>query len=163
MFAAAPAWLLDLSKRSPEKVAVRIGFDEALAHRMEAGSDIFLMPSRFEPCGLNQMYSLIYGTVPLVRAVGGLADSVVDASPDNLAHGTATGFSFFDYSADALVKTIDRALALYADKPEWLRLLRSGMNQDWSWRRSALQYVRVYEKALAKRRAAVAAPATVLA
>ena len=155
--------LVELSKRSPEKVTVRIGFDEALAHRIEAGADLFLMPSRFEPCGLNQMYSLIYGTVPVVRAVGGLADSVVDASPDNLAHGTATGFSFSEYSADALVKTIDRALALYGNKPEWLRLVRSGMNQDWSWRRSALQYVRVYEKALTRRRAALAAPATALA
>jgi starch synthase len=151
-------WLLDLSKRVPDKVAVRIGFDEALAHRIEAGADIFLMPSQFEPCGLNQMYSLIYGTVPLVRAVGGLADSVVDATPDNLAHGTATGFSFSGYSAADLVATIERALTLFADRPEWLRLARSGMNQDWSWRRSALQYFRVYEKAVAKRCAALAAP-----
>ncbi len=152
-------WLVDLSKRVPEKVAIRIGFDEPLAHRIEAGADIFLMPSQFEPCGLNQMYSLLYGTVPIVRAVGGLADSVVDASGDNLAHGTATGFSFTTYSAEELVKTIDRALALYEDKPEWLRLVRTGMNQDWSWRRSALQYIRTYERAVAKRSAALAAPA----
>jgi starch synthase len=152
-------WLVELSKRVPDKVAVRIGFDEPLAHRIEAGADLFLMPSQFEPCGLNQMYSLLYGTVPIVRAVGGLADSVVDASADNLAHGTATGFSFTTYSAGELVKTIERALALYKDKPEWLRLVRTGMNQDWSWRRSALQYIRVYEKAVAKRSAALAAPA----
>jgi starch synthase len=152
-------WLLDLSKRAPDKIAARIGFDESLAHRIEAGADIFLMPSQFEPCGLNQMYSLLYGTVPLVRAVGGLADSVVDATPDNRAHGTATGFSFSGYSAAQLVAAIERALALFADRQEWLRLIRSGMNQDWSWRRSALQYLRVYEKAVAKRCAALAAPA----
>jgi starch synthase len=156
-------WFVELSRRLPEKVAIRIGFDEPLAHRIEAGADLFLMPSRFEPCGLNQMYSLLYGTVPLVRAVGGLADSVVDASADNMAHGTATGFSFSEYSPAELVKTIDRALALFADKPEWLRLARSGMNQDWSWRRSALQYIRVYERAMAKRCAALAAPAVSMA
>jgi len=156
-------WLADVSKRLPEKVAVRIGFDETLAHRIEAGTDIFLMPSRFEPCGLNQMYSLNYGTVPLVRSVGGLADSVVDASPENVANGTATGFCFSEYSADALMRAIERALTLFANKSEWLRLVRAGMNQDWSWRRSAVQYVRVYERALAKRRAALAAPATAMA
>ncbi len=152
-------WLVAAAKKTPEKVAVRIGFDEPLAHRIEAGADIFLMPSRFEPCGLNQMYSLIYGTVPVVRAVGGLADSVVDATGNNLAHGTATGFCFTDYTSQALVQTLDRALGLFADKPEWLRLVRTGMNQDWSWRQSALQYVRLYERALAKRRAALATPA----
>jgi len=150
--------LKELAQRAPDKIAIRIGFDEALAHRIEAGADIFLMPSQFEPCGLNQMYSLLYGTLPLVRAVGGLADSVVDASADNIAHGTATGFSFTRYSADELLNTIDRALALFADKKEWLRIVRSGMNQDWSWRRSALQYIRVYERAVAKRCAALAAP-----
>jgi starch synthase len=151
-------WLTEQAQKLPQKVAVRIGFDEALAHRIEAGADLFLMPSRFEPCGLNQMYSLIYGTVPIVRAVGGLADSVVDASPQNLAHGTATGFCFTDYSAEALMQATDRALALFGDKLEWMRLVRAGMNQDWSWRHSALQYVRVYERALAKRRAALGAP-----
>jgi starch synthase len=151
-------WLTDLAKKMPKQVAVRIGFDDPLAHRIEAGADMFLMPSRFEPCGLNQMYSLICGTVPIVRAVGGLADSVVDATPQNLAHGTATGFCFTEYSAEALVKTIERALDLFSDKLEWMRLVRAGMNQDWSWRQSALQYVRVYERALAKRRAAAAAP-----
>jgi starch synthase len=155
------AWLADLSKRFPEKVAVRIGFDDALAHRIEAGADLFLMPSRFEPCGLNQMYSLLYGTVPIVRATGGLADSVVDATPENLGNGTGTGFCFVEYSAAALEQTIDRALALFADKPEWLRLVRAGMNQDWSWRRSAVSYLRVYERAVAKSRAVLAAPAAV--
>jgi starch synthase len=151
-------WFTELAQKLPKQVAVRIGFDDSLAHRIEAGADMFLMPSRFEPCGLNQMYSLIYGTVPIVRTVGGLADSVVDASPQSLAHGTATGFCFTDYSADALMQAIERALAIFSDKLEWSRLMRAGMNQDWSWRNSALQYVRVYERAIAKRRAAVAAP-----
>jgi starch synthase len=151
------SWLRELAARLPNKVAARIGFDEGLAHRIEAGADMFLMPSRFEPCGLNQMYSLAYGTVPIVRATGGLADSVIDAAPDNVANGTATGFSFTDYSPAALSATIGRALALYSDRAEWLRLVRSGMNQDFSWRKSALQYIRVYERALAKRRAALAA------
>jgi starch synthase len=150
-------WLIELAQKLPQKVAVRIGFDEALSHRIEAGADLFLMPSRFEPCGLNQMYSLIYGTVPIVRSVGGLADSVVDAGAQNLAHGTATGFCFTEYSGEALMQSIDRSLALFADKMEWTRLIRAGMNQDWSWRNSALQYVRVYERAVAKRRAAIAA------
>jgi starch synthase len=153
------SWFAEAAQKSPKQVAVRIGFDDALAHRIEAGADLFLMPSRFEPCGLNQMYSLIYGTVPVVRSVGGLADSVVDASPQNLAHGTATGFCFTDYSAEALMQTIERAIALFADKVGWMRLVRAGVNQDLSWRTSALQYVRVYERAVAKRRAAVAAPA----
>jgi starch synthase len=151
-------WFTELAKKQPEKVAVRVGFDDGLAHRIEAGADLFLMPSRFEPCGLNQMYSLIYGTVPIVRAVGGLADSVVDANPQNLAHGTATGFSFSEYSAEAMMQAIERALALFADKLEWTRLVRAGMNQDWSWRNSALQYVQVYKQAVAKRQAAAAAP-----
>jgi starch synthase len=151
------SWLIESAQKLPQKVAVRIGFDESLSHRIEAGADLFLMPSRFEPCGLNQMYSLIYGTVPIVRAVGGLADSVVDANTQNLAHGTATGFCFTEYSADALMQAIDRALAAFTDKMEWTRLIRAGMNQDWSWRNSALQYVRVYERAVAKRRAAIAA------
>jgi starch synthase len=152
------SWLTELAQKLPKKVAVRIGFDDPLAHRIEAGADLFLMPSRFEPCGLNQMYSLICGTVPIVRSVGGLADSVVDANPQNLAHGTATGFCFSDYSAEAMMQAIERALALFADKMEWTRLVRAGMNQDLSWRNSALQYVRVYERALAKRQAAIAAP-----
>jgi starch synthase len=151
-------WLTQLAQKLPKQVAVHIGFDESFAHRVEAGADLFLMPSRFEPCGLNQMYSLIYGTVPIVRSVGGLADSVVDADPQNLPHGTATGFCFTDYSAEALMQAIERALVLYGNKLEWTRLVRAGMNQDWSWRNSALQYVRVYERAIAKRLAAAAAP-----
>ncbi len=93
----------------PERIAVRLEFSDVLAHRIEAGADMFLMPSRFEPCGLNQMYSLKYGTVPVVRATGGLADTIVDATPDNLAAGTANGFSFREYNVQALGETLRRA------------------------------------------------------
>jgi starch synthase len=120
-------------------------FDNGLAHQIEAGSDIFLMPSRYEPCGLNQMYSLAYGTVPLVRATGGLADSVSDADefPD-----TGTGFVFRDYTADALLGTIRRAIAAHADVERWSRIRERGMACDFSWDRSAVHYEELYESAL---------------
>ena len=110
------------------------------------------MPSEFEPCGLNQMYSLIYGTVPIVRAVGGLADSVIDANEANCANGTANGFSFNDFRGDALFWNICRARSLFADKPTWRRLQQNGMRHEWSWKRSAADYVRVYERAIAKQK-----------
>jgi starch synthase len=141
-----------LAKDHPNKVSTTIGYDEALSHEIEAGCDLFLMPSEFEPCGLNQMYSLIYGTLPLVRAVGGLADSVIDATDANRTNETANGFSFTDFRGDALFWTICRARSLYADKPAWRRLQRNGMSRDWSWRRSAHEYVRVYERAIASRK-----------
>lgn len=149
--------LTDLAARYPSQVAVVIGFDEPLSHQVEAGADIYLMPSLFEPCGLNQMYSLIYGTVPIVRAVGGLADSVVDASPANLANGTANGFSFFDYRADVLYQQAVRAVEMYRNSAVWNQLIRTGMSRDWSWRHSAEEYVQVYEQARAKRGAQLAA------
>ena len=141
-----------LAAEHPDKVATTIGYNEDLSHQIEAGCDVFLMPSEFEPCGLNQMYSLIYGTVPIVRAVGGLADSVVDATDANRANGTANGFSFTDYRGDALFFNICRARSLFADKPAWRRLQQTGMRRDWSWKRSADEYVRVYERAIAKQR-----------
>jgi starch synthase len=128
----------------PARVGARIGFDEALAHLIEAGADIFLMPSRFEPCGLNQMYSLRYGTVPVVRAVGGLADTVTDYAPDR---PNSTGFVFRDYTPAALLATLERALALYADKRRWRALQLCGMEQDHSWDRSAREYVTIYGRA----------------
>lgn len=140
-----------LASAHPNKVRAVIGYDEALAHLIEAGSDMFLMPSKFEPCGLNQMYSMAYGTPPIVRATGGLADSVVGATPETLADGTATGFSFRDHDPDQLWRQLDGALKLFADKPNWQRLQRSGMSRDWSWNRSAREYVALYEKALAQR------------
>jgi len=134
-----------LAAAHPDRIGVRIGFDEPLAHLIEAGADIFLMPSQFEPCGLNQMYSLRYGTVPVVREVGGLADTVVDYAP---GRKTSTGFVFKPYRPDALLKALTRALSLYADRGAWEALQRAGMNQDHSWDRSAQEYVKIYERAL---------------
>ena len=144
--------LQTLAQRHPQQVAVRIGFDEALAHRMEAGGDLLLMPSRFEPCGLNQLYSLAYGTVPVVRAVGGLADSVVDATPEAIEAGTATGISYTGTNAVALGIAVRRALELYGQPQVWRRIQRTGMARDFSWERSAARYAEVYEAALADRR-----------
>jgi starch synthase len=133
-----------LRERHPDRLAVRIGYDEALAHYIEAGADMFLMPSRFEPCGLNQMYSQRYGTIPIVRRVGGLADTVVDASPAALADGSATGIAFEPATPGALAQAVRRALALYADKSAWRGLMRNGMRQDFSWEQSARRYREVY-------------------
>lgn len=140
-----------LAAKHPTKVSTTIDYNEPLSHEVEAGSDVFLMASEFEPCGLNQMYSLIYGTVPIVRSVGGLADSVVDASDHNIAAGAANGFSFHDFRGETLFWNICRARTLFADKPKWLRLQQAGMRRDWSWQSSAAQYVRVYERAASRR------------
>lgn len=146
----AEDFLRGLQSRHPGKVAVRIGFDEKLAHRIEAGADAYLMPSQFEPCGLNQMYSLIYGTVPIVHAVGGLADSVVDASPENLAEGRATGFVFHEYTPDAFLSAVWRAVGMYTHfRDDWSKVMHTGMSQDRSWQESARGYVQVYERAQA--------------
>ncbi|MEO5822381.1 MAG: glycogen synthase GlgA [Vicinamibacteraceae bacterium] len=139
----------------PDRIATRIGFDEGLSHLIEAGSDLFLMPSRFEPCGLNQMYSLRYGTLPLVRATGGLDDTVENYDPYT---GRGTGFKFWEASGRALIDTLRWALRVY-DHPEvWQRLQRAAMAGDFSWERSAAAYVEVYEGAMARtgrRRAAI--------
>src|SRR5262249_23876033 len=127
-------FLGDLAMRYSGKVAAVLAFDEALAHPMEAGGDLFLMPSRFEPAALNQLYSLRYGTVPLVRSTGGLADTVVDCTSAALAAGTATGFVFTEYTGPALLATLHRALWTFRSQPEtWRRLQANGMKQDWSW------------------------------
>ncbi len=131
-----------LAATHPTRVAVKIGFDERMAHHIEAGADMFLMPSRFEPCGLNQMYSLRYGTVPIVRATGGLDDTVVDA---DTAPDRGTGFKFRDYTPEALVATVERALARFADRKAWVDIQRRSMNQDHSWDVSAAKYVKLYE------------------
>ncbi len=138
--------LQDLERRHAGKFWVYLGFADDLAHQIEAGADIFLMPSLFEPCGLNQLYSLAHGTVPIVRATGGLADTVIDASAENLANGTATGFVFIEPTPAALWATIERALVLWADRAAWLRLQRTGMTADWSWERSAREYVTLYQE-----------------
>jgi starch synthase len=146
--------LQTLAQRHPQKVAVRYEFSEQLAHRIEAGADVFLMPSRFEPCGLNQLYSLKYGTVPVVRATGGLVDTVINATDETLANGTATGFSFHDYSSFALSETLRRAVALFSRPEIWNKIVATGMQQDWSWGRSAREYTALYERTLARVRTA---------
>lgn len=142
--------LAQAAKRFSGRLAVNLTFDNALAHQIEAGADAFLMPSRFEPCGLNQMYSMRFGTVPIVRRVGGLADTVVDVSPSTLSSGSATGFVFDEYSAGALGEAVSRAVCAFRDYALWSRVMDAGMRQDFSWDRSAREYVKVYERALAK-------------
>ena len=140
---------LGLGARHPERVAATIGFDERLAHLIEGGADLFLMPSRFEPCGLNQMYSLRYGTVPLVRATGGLYDTV---SNFDRRTGSGTGFTFQEYTAQALLGTLRWALEIYREPAVWRRIQEAGMRQDFSWDASARQYVKVYERVVSARR-----------
>jgi starch synthase len=134
----------DLAARFPGKVAVQFGYDENLSHRIEAGCDFFLMPSRFEPCGLNQMYSLRYGTIPVVRATGGLDDSVIDFGQNAT---TANGVKFFEYTSRALAKAIRKALAIY-ERPELLRQFRhNAMKADFSWDKTVGEYLAVYRQA----------------
>ncbi len=131
----------------PRQVAAHIGYDEALAHRIEGGADMFLMPSRYEPCGLNQIYSLRYGTLPIVRRTGGLANTVIDANEKNIASRTATGIVFDDATPQALLDAVDRALALYRQPRLWKKVIFNAMQQDFSWRRSARQYLALYQRA----------------
>jgi len=138
---------LGLAARHPDRIGAKIGFDDPLAHLIEAGADLFLMPSRFEPSGLNQMYSLRYGTPPVVRAVGGLADTVRNF---NAQTGEGNGFSFNDYSAQALLNTLLWALDVFQDRSTWSRIQQEGMAEDFSWDASARQYVKVYERALGR-------------
>jgi starch synthase len=138
--------LTDLKARHPERVGLTLAFDEPLAHQVEAGADLFLMPSQYEPSGLNQLYSLKYGTVPVVRATGGLADTITDATAESLAEGTATGFSFVPFTPAALRAALERALETYRRQPDtWRQLVRTGMRQDWSWERSAAEYELLYQ------------------
>ena len=139
----------DWAFRHPASVAVKIGYDESLAHKIEAGADMFLMPSRYEPSGLNQMYSLKYGTVPIVRATGGLDDTIEEWDGER---GSGTGFKFAGYDPEDLLGEIDRAIETFHDKEQWSRLMRNGMAQDYSWSGPAKEYVKVYEEA-ARRRA----------
>ena len=136
--------LRDAAQKSPRQVSVTLGFDEGLAHLVEAGADAFLMPSRFEPCGLNQMYSQAYGTPPIVAPVGGLLDSVTDSSADP-ARGT--GFVMTGCDAEGLEDALARALRAWREPPLWKRIQANGMARDFGWQDSALQYVRVYEEA----------------
>jgi len=137
-----------LAAAHPDRIGVRIGFDERLAHLIEGGADMFLMPSRFEPCGLNQMYSLRYGTVPIVHGVGGLADTVEDYVPGS---DRSTGFVFRDYTGEALLTAAGRAVVLFQDPERWRVLQAAGMRQDHSWDRSAREYVTIYERVIGQR------------
>jgi starch synthase len=140
----------ELSQRYLGKIGVMIGFSEALSHQIEAGADMFIMPSRFEPCGLNQMYSQRYGTPPIVHATGGLSDSVVDCTPQTLADGSASGFVFNGMTADNLYDTIQRAVSLYRERKDWQALCRNCMSKDFSWETSAKAYLDIYRKVLGR-------------
>jgi len=134
--------------RRPHQVSVQVRYDETLAHKVEAGSDIYLAPSRYEPCGLNQLYSLKYGTVPVVRATGGLEDTVEEWNGEAR---TGTGFKFYGYNPQDLLGAIDRALGAFRDKDGWQALMRNGMAKDFSWKKPAAEYVEVYEEVLRRR------------
>jgi len=136
-----------MSVKYPKKISVNLGFDNPLAHLIEAGSDMFLMPSRYEPCGLNQLYSLRYGTVPIVRKTGGLADTIENYDPKT---SEGTGFVFKNYEASELLNTIKRALRVYEDKNAWVKLIKNGMKKDFSWEASAKKYVDIYQRAIQK-------------
>jgi starch synthase len=138
--------LTDLARRFGHKMAVRLEFSNPLAHRIEAGADIFVMPSRFEPCGLNQLYSLKYGTVPVVRATGGLADTIVDFSEQSRGDLRANGFTFEEYTSHALNTALQRAVDIFAMRPAWEQLIQNGMRQDWSWSKSARMYDELYQR-----------------
>jgi starch synthase len=132
-----------LHKQFPQKIAVKVAYDNAIAHKIEAGSDMFLMPSKYEPCGLNQIYSLKYGTVPIVRATGGLDDTI---EPWDVRTGKGTGFKFTEYKGEALLLTIREALRAFRDQSSWQTLMRNGMNKDFSWNASSKEYARVYDR-----------------
>jgi starch synthase len=134
---------LRLNKLFPNKIAVKVAYDNALAHKIEAGADMFLMPSRYEPCGLNQIYSLKYGTVPIVRATGGLDDTI---EPWDARTGKGTGFKFSEYTGEAMLLTVKAALQAYRDQTSWQVLMKNGMGKDFSWNASAREYGKVYER-----------------
>ncbi|MBP1648457.1 MAG: glgA, partial [Bacteroidetes bacterium] len=134
-------------KKYPQKVAVALTFSNELAHLIEAGSDMFLMPSRYEPCGLNQLYSLRYGTIPIVRATGGLDDTIEDY---NASAGTGTGFKFKNYDSREMSRAVQRAVQAYADQAVWRKLMKTGMNKDFSWEASAKKYIQLYRSLVKK-------------
>jgi starch synthase len=138
--------LVEMAGRYPSKIRVQVKYDNVMAHKVEAGSDIFLMPSRYEPCGLNQIYSLKYGTVPVVRATGGLEDTI-----DEQPAGGGNGFKFWGYDSGALLDALQRALGMFHDKEAWAKMMQRGMAQDFSWEKPAQEYVRIYERVIQNR------------
>lgn len=147
--AALEAEFLARAAAHPQAVAVRIGYDEAFAHQIFSATDVTLVPSRFEPCGLTQMYGLKYGSLPLVHRVGGLADTVVDCALEHLADGSANGFVFKEFTTSALVRAVRRAFALYARPAEWRSVRRQAMQQELGWDKAAAQYVALYRHLIA--------------
>jgi starch synthase len=148
--------LTDASAKYPKNVYVKLGFSNELAHKIEAGSDIFLMPSRYEPCGLNQMYSLRYGTVPIVSSTGGLKDTVDNVSPARLQSGKATGFVMKDFSSNSLFNTVKKAAKMFRDEPSaWQKLMVSGMKKDFSWLSQAKIYMKLYDSLIKERNVSV--------
>lgn len=143
--ASLEAAFLAAAQANPQQVALRTAYDEALAHRVMGGADAILMPSRFEPCGLTQLYALRYGSLPVVRAVGGLADTVVDANERNLREGSATGFAFREANATALQGALERSVALYRQPQAWQQIMRNAMGREFSWDVAAQGYLRLYE------------------
>ena len=139
--------IADLGKKHKGRFGVKIGFDNVLAHKIEAGSDMFLMPSRYEPCGLNQMYSFKYGTIPVVRATGGLDDTIQEFNPET---EQGNGFKFEEYSSAALIEEIKKALTVYQNKRLWSRLVKKAMKEDFSWKKSAMKYAELYNRVLSK-------------
>jgi len=148
--------LREIAQQYPSRISVHLGYDDELAHRIEAGSDMFLMPSKYEPCGLNQMMSMCYGTPPIVRATGGLADTVIDADADP---ERGTGFSFHQYHPHDLLHAVRRAAAAFRDRDRWRRIQRSAMARDFSWNRSAEQYIDLYQSCLQRSGRAAPLPA----
>ncbi len=140
--------LMEIAEKYKEKIGIKISFNNQMAHKIEAGSDIFIMPSKYEPCGLNQLYSLKYGTIPVVRNIGGLADTIKDYDQDKKC---GNGFKFDKYSGVEFIKAIKRALEVYKDKESWRKLMQNAMNEDFSWERSAKEYLELYKKVEADR------------
>ncbi|MEJ2213074.1 MAG: glycosyltransferase, partial [Gammaproteobacteria bacterium] len=138
--------LTNLTRQHPNRVFSYIGYSESLAHQLEAGADVFAMPSRYEPCGLNQLYSLRYGTPPVVRNTGGLADTVIQTNAESLKNNTATGFLFDEPSAQILADTISYALSYYDNKAVWQSLVKNCMKQDFSWDHSAAAYLELFDQ-----------------
>lgn len=140
--------LIEMAKRYPQRLSINFGYDNILAHKIYAGSDIFLMPSRYEPCGLAQLISLRYGTIPVVRATGGLKDSILEFDPQNL---TGNGFVFSRYCIEEFLGAIKRAISIYKEKVLWRRLMTNAMREDFSWNRRAEEYVKLYKEAISKK------------
>ena len=140
--------LLNSMENHPDQISITIGYDETISHLVEAGADLFMMPSRFEPCGLNQFYSLKYGTIPFVNDTGGLSDSVIDSTPENIKDGSATGFKFYDANLESFLSTFEHAYNTFNTPKTWREIMLNGMKKDFSWEKSANDYINLYHKSI---------------